>query len=261
MTYKQGLSVALMLFCMKATIAAPAEHVVWDKTPIRITLPLNQERLIRFPLAVSIVDSELDEQVGVMKIQDALYFNAHAAFANKRLVVQLMPNGEAIVLSITASEEAGNSTPIEVVMGDSEREDDDKPAPTTSSDINAVTLTRFAIQSLYSPERLLVTPPEITRTPMQTHRHITFVYGASITAKPLISWHANDLYVTAIELKNDLNKPVIIDPRQLLGNWQTATFYPTNTLMGRGNKETTTVFVTSNRPFGEAQLDNREFVR
>ena len=259
MTHKQGLCCALMLFCMSSVIAAPVEHVVWDKTPIRITLPINQERLIRFPLAVSIVDSELDEQVGVMKIQDALYFNAHAAFTNKRLVVQLMPNGEAIVLSLTASEEAGNTTPIDVVMG--EHEDDDKPAPTTSSDINAVTLTRFAIQSLYSPERLLVTPPEITRTPMQTYHHITFVYGASITSKPLISWHANDLYVTAIELKNDLNKPVIIDPRQLLGNWQTATFYPTNTLAGRNNKETTTVLVTSSRPFGEALLDNREFVR
>ena len=259
MTNKQGLSVALMFFCMKSAIAAPVEHVVWDKTPIRITLPLNQERLIRFPLAVSIVDSELDEQVGVMKIQDALYFNAHAAFTNKRLVVQLMPNGEAIVLSLTANEEAGNTTPIEVVVEGSE--DDDKPVPTTSSDINAVTLTRFAIQSLYSPERLLVTPPEITRTPMQTHRHITFVYGASITAKPLISWHANDLYVTAIELKNDLNKPIIIDPRQLLGNWQTATFYPTNTLAGRHHKETTTVFVTSSRPFGDALQDNREFAR
>ena len=259
MTYKQGICCALMLICIKSMFAAPVEHVVWDKTPIRITLPLNQERLIRFPSAISIVDSDLDEQVGMMKIQDALYFDAHTAFTNKRLVVQLMPNGEAIVLNITASKEAVNATPIEVVMG--EHENDDQPDPTTSSDMNAVTLTRFAIQSLYSPERLLVTPSEITRTPMQTHRHITFVYGASITAKPLISWHANDLYVTAIELKNDLNKSVIIDPRQLLGNWQTATFYPTNTLVGKRSKETTTVFVTSSRPFGESLLDSREFVR
>ena len=259
MTYKHGFYSALLFFFMQTAMAASVEHVVWDKTPIHITLPLNQERLIQFPLAVSIVDSELDEQVNVMKIQDALYFNAHASFVNKRLVVQLMPYGEAIVLSISANQEAGNANPIEVVMGESDN--DDQPTPTPSSDINAVTLTRFAIQSLYSPERLLITPPEISRTPMQTHRNISFVYGASITAKPLISWHANDLYVTAIELKNDLNKPVIIDPRQLLGNWQTATFYPTNTLPSRRIKETTTVFVTSSRPFGEALQDNREFVR
>jgi len=91
MIFKQAICCTLMVLCITLSYAAPVEHVVWDKTPIRITLPLNQERLVRFPLAVSIVDSELDDNVGVMKIQDALYFNAHAAFTNKRLVVQLMP--------------------------------------------------------------------------------------------------------------------------------------------------------------------------
>lgn len=256
MNYKFGLYGVLMLCCMKLSFATPVEHVVWDKTPIRIILPLNQERLIRFPLAVSIVDSELENNVGVMKIQDALYFNAHEAFTNKRLIVQLMPYGEAIVLTLSAKEDANDITPIEVVMA--ENDEADKPAVAKSADINAVTLTRFGIQSLYSPERLLVTPPAITRTPMQTHRHITLVYGANITANPLISWHADDLYVTAIELKNELKKTITIDPRQLLGNWQTATFYPTNTLVRQG---ITTVFLTSNRPFGEALMDNREFVR
>ena len=259
MICKNSLCGALMLFCIQLALASPVEHVVWDKTPIRITLPLHQERLVRFPLGINIVDSELDDLVGVMKVQDALYLNAHSTFANKRLVVQLMPYGEAIVLSLSASEEVTDTTPIEVVMA--ENDEADNPPMSKSSDINAVTLTRFAIQSLYSPERLLVTPPEITRTPMQTHRNITLVYGASITAKPLISWHANDLYVTAIELKNELNKTVVIDPRQLLGSWQTATFYPTNTLPARAKKNTTTVFVTSSRPFGEALLDSREFVR
>ena len=259
MNYKNIICSALMLLCMQCTMASPVEHVVWDKTPIRITLPLHQERLVRFPLAVSIVDSELDDLVSVMKVQDALYFNAHKAFTNKRLVVQLMPYGEAIVLSLSASDDASNATPLAVVMAESDEAD--KPTPAKSTDINAVTLTRFAIQSLYSPERLLVTPTEITRTPMRTRRHITLIYGASIAAKPLISWHANDLYLTAIELKNELNKSVIIDPRQLLGSWQTATFYPTNTLGSRSSHDTTTVFVTSSRPFGEALLDNKEFVR
>ena len=258
MTFKQSLKL-LMLFCTPLAIASPVQHVIWDKTPIRITLPMNQERLVRFPLAVSIVDSELDDTVGVMKAQDALYFNAHKPFANKRLVVQLMPYGEAIILSLSASDELSAATPIEVVMA--EGDETEKPTAATSTDINAVTLTRFAIQSLYSPERLLVTPPEITRSPMQTHRHITLVYGSSITAKPLLSWHANDLYITAIELKNELNHPVIIDPRLLLGNWQTATFYPTNTLDPRQHPMTTTVFVSSSRPFGDALLENREFVR
>ena len=261
MRCKPILNLVLMVFCMKLSFATPVEHVLWDKTPIRITLPLNQERLVRFPMAISIVDSELDDNVAVMKIQDALYFNAHAAFTNKRLVVQLMPEGEAIVLSISATDEAKDIARIDVIVEDTKDESEPHPTNTTSSDMNAVTLTRFAIQSLYSPDRLLVTPPEVSRTPMQTHRQITLVYGASVTAKPLISWRAQDVYVTAVELKNELNKELTIDPRQLLGNWQTATFYPTNTLKPRHIKATTTVFLTSSRPFGEALTDSREFVR
>ena len=256
---------------------------MWDKTPLRITLPLNEERLIRFPLAVSIVDSELDESTGVMKAQDTVYFNAHKAFKNKRLVVQLMPEGEAIILSLSASADAANTTPVEVVMANNDHEyrQDEAPAidapkdtPTASSvqvtpasnaspsaHINPVSLTRFAIQSLYSPARLLVTPEGVARTPMRTHRNITLVLGASVTANPLISWRGEDVYVTAIELKNQLNKSVHVSPQMLLGDWQTATFYPTNTLSPRGGADVTTVFVTSSKPFGEALADNREYVR
>ena len=277
-------SLLLALICASsASVAQSVEHAVWDKTPLRITLPLNEERLIRFPLAVSIVDSELDESTGVMKAQDTVYFNAHKAFKNKRLVVQLMPEGEAIILSLSASADAANTTPVEVVMANNDHEyrQDEAPAidapkdtPTASSvqvtpasnaspsaHINPVSLTRFAIQSLYSPARLLVTPEGVARTPMRTHRNITLVLGASVTANPLISWRGEDVYVTAIELKNQLNKSVHVSPQMLLGDWQTATFYPTNTLSPRGGADVTTVFVTSSKPFGEALADNREYVR
>ena len=278
-------SLLLALICASsASVSQSVEHAVWDKTPLRITLPLNEERLIRFPLAVSIVDSELDESTGVMKAQDTVYFNAHKAFKNKRLVVQLMPEGEAIILSLSASADAANTTPVEVVMADNDHEyrQDEAPAidapkkairtassvratlaPNTppSAHINPVSLTRFAIQSLYSPARLLVTPEGVARTPMRTHRNITLVLGASVSATPLISWRGEDVYVTAIELKNQLNKPVEVRPQMLLGDWQTATFYPTNTLSPRGGADVTTVFVTSSKPFGEALADNREYVR
>lgn len=119
MNFKQWI--LLMMLCVSTVHAEtqPTQHVVWDKAPIHITLPLNQERLIRFPLAISIVDSELDKDIGLMKIQDALYLNAKEPFTNKRLVVQLMPEGEPIVLSLSASKEATDAAPIEVLMAGS----------------------------------------------------------------------------------------------------------------------------------------------
>lgn len=246
--------VLLSIFSIQCAIAQTPIHILWDKSPIQVLLPLNQDRLIHFPKAISIVDSELSD-VGIMKVQDTLYLNAHKAFSNKRLVVQMMPQGEAIVLNLSANNNALDTTPIEVVTNEASE------SPKTveqSFEINPITLTRFAIQSLFSPERLLVTVPNVTRVPMQTTRYINFINGASITARPLISWQANSLYVTAIELKNDLNKQVIIDLKQFLGAWQTATLFPTNVL---NKHDITTAFVTSVLPFNEALSHTQEFVR
>lgn len=264
--------IVLLFICnglwVNSANASRAQHLVWDKTPIHITLPLNQERLIRFPLAISIVDSTLDKEIGIMKTQDTLYLNAPNPFVNKRLVVQLMPEGEVIVLSISATADATDVTPIEVVMAEKEQDQNDRENREDSSieipkaaELNPVLLTRFAIQSLYAPERLLVTPPGVTRTAMRTHKNIVMVYGASILARPIISWQGGDLFVTAVELKNALNKRVVINPKQLIGNWQTASFFPSNILEARGGRDTTTVFVVSDRPFGEALSQMSEYVR
>lgn len=264
---KRG-SFLLLLLMVQVSFAGNTRHMIWDKEPIRITLPLHQERIIHFPQAVKIVDSELDKDVGVMKVQESLYLNSDKAFVNKRLVVQLMPDGDPVVLTISASNEATDVTPIDVIMAEDMKEvpneDEELPAKSTAHenpDINAVSLTRFAIQSLYSPARLLVSPTGVTRTPMRTHKNANMVYGASVLARPVISWRGGDTYITAVELKNQLNKTVILDPRKLIGEWQTATFYPTNTLGARGAGDTTTLFVTSGLPFGEALAANKGFVR
>lgn len=247
-------SLILLSILCHCAFAQTALHLVWDKSPIQISLPLNQDRLIHFPKAISIVDSELSD-ASIMKIQDALYLNAHFAFTNKRLVVQMMPQGEAIVLNLSANPESVDTTPIEIIINEAS----ENPEVTEQSfEINPITLTRFAIQSLFSPERLLVTPPSVTRVPMQTSRYIHFMSGASVTARPLISWQTNGLYVTAIELKNDLNKPVEINPKQFLGAWQTATLFPTNVL---NKHDITTALVTSSQPFNEALGMRQEFVR
>jgi integrating conjugative element protein (TIGR03749 family) len=241
------------------TFAFDAEHVLWDKTPIPIDLSLSEERLIHFPQAISIVDNEAFDNIAVLKIQDALYLKGKKPFANKRLLVQLMPQGEVVILNLSAKEKNAASKPVEILL---ENKGVEKTSHNASSfDLNIITLTRFAIQSLYAPQRLLVIPEGVSRQPMQTRRQITLFYGANIEARPLISWHGGGLYVTAVELKNGLNKDLIVDPRLMLGNWQTASFYPSNTLAPRGKDDTTTVFLVSDRPFHNALASSREYVR
>jgi integrating conjugative element protein (TIGR03749 family) len=242
-------------------LAANTEHVVWDKTPIHLNLSLNQERLVRFPQAVQVVESEAGQKVSVLKVQDAVYLKAVEPFSNKRLLIQLMPQGEVIILSLSADDKINATDTVEVLLEKNDAPQQPPQDTKSNLDLNAITLTRFAIQSLYAPDRLLVIPEGVSRTPMQTRRDIQLVHGASISAHPLASWHGGDFYVTAIELKNQLKQEVILDPRHIVGNWQTATFYPTNTLSGRGHEDTTTVFLVSDRPFNEAMQASQEFVR
>lgn len=251
----------LVLTVSQHALALNAEHVLWDKTPILLELPLNEERLVHFPQAISIIDNEAADKIAVLKVQDTLYLKGKETFQNKRLLVQLMPQGEIIILNLNVSDKAHDVKPVDILL--EAKEDTTNPTQETNNplDLNAVTLTRFAIQSLYAPQRLLVIPDGLGRVPMQTRKQISLFYGASIEARPLISWHGGSFYVTAVELKNLLNKEMIVDPRQMTGNWQTATFYPTNTLAPRGKEDTTTVFLVSDRPFSTALASGREYVR
>lgn len=128
-------------------------------------------------------------------------------------------------------------------------------------DINEVTLTRFAIHSLYAPKRLLSTPEGVYRVPMETEKHVPLFYGASLDAMPLASWRAGSLYVTAIELKNLTTHPINIDLKQLRGNWQTAALYPSQRLKSRDAHETTSLFLISDAPLSAARTQNKGFIR
>lgn len=128
-------------------------------------------------------------------------------------------------------------------------------------DLNEVTLTRFAIHSLYAPKRLLVTPEGVYRVPMETEKHVPLFYGASLDAMPLASWRAGALYVTAVELKNLTTHPINIDLKQLRGNWQTAALYPSQKLKSRDAHETTSLFLISEKPFQASLTQNKGLIR
>jgi integrating conjugative element protein (TIGR03749 family) len=256
--FKSILTLFLFIFSFHA-FSLDADHVLWDKTPIAVPLSLNEERLIHFPQAITIIDNEAADKLAILKVQDSLYLNAKSPFVKQRLLVQLMPQGEVIILTLSTSDATTETKPIDVVL-ETHTAEQAKAENTIDFDYNAITLTRFAIQSLYAPARLITLPQGINRVPMQTSHHINLVYGARAEAQPLISWQGSNLYVTAVELKNSLKKEIILDPRQLLGHWQTATFYPTNTLAPH-SKDITTVFLISERPFREALKGGQEFVR
>ncbi|HAT7797093.1 TPA: TIGR03749 family integrating conjugative element protein [Legionella pneumophila] len=258
MKYLKFSLLALGLALSQFSHALTSEHLVWEKVPLVIELPINQERLVQFPQPIKIIDQQLNANLEVLKVKDSLYLKAKEPFKDSRLIAQLLPEGEVVILNLKADEAAKNTTPIEILI--------DNPKSTPSQNINqyeynAIQLTRFAIQALYSPERVREIPEGIYRTPMQTNKTIPLFYEASVEARPIASWRGGNLYVTAIELKNLLNKPLQLHFSKIMGQWQTASFFPKSTLPERNQHESTTLFVVSDKPFAEALSAHRRYQR
>ncbi len=251
-------TLSLWLCFINMSYALQSEHMVWEKVPLNIELPVKQERLIQFPQAIKSIDQNLSPALDILKVKGSLYLKAQDNFKHARIIVQLIPDGEVILLNLKADEHFNNTTPIEILTDDPKREG---KAASSHYEYNAIQLTRFAIQALYAPERVQQIPNGVYRTSMQTHTTIPLFYGASIEAHPIASWRGGSLHVTAIELKNLLNKTIRLKPENLIGHWQTASFYPSSLLPARTHHESTTVFLVSEKPFHEALIEHARYSR
>jgi hypothetical protein len=118
-----------------------------------------------------------------------------------------------------------------------------------------VTLTRFAVQQLYTPERLLprLQLPELTRVPVR-RQAVPLYRGGALLTEPYVAWTDGQLYVTAVKLSNTTARRLIVDPRNLRGRWLARTVLyaemePQGDALGR---DQSFVFLLSPLPFDEA---------
>lgn len=239
----------------------PQQHIVWDgETPIKIILPVGKERIIRFPTVVelgydrSVLSSSL---LQAQNNNDTLYLTASQAFTTQRVKIKLIVSDKIIYLDLSAQNQGASSTPLDIVIKDPVENFSENNLAELNSDaanINYLTLTRFAAQQLYAPQRLLTElPANIYRTPMHTHRTIPLFLDGSVMAMPLASWRGGDLTVTAVLLRNLLKQQIDLDPRNLCGSWRAASFFPQNHLARAGDsRDSTTVFLVSNGAFADA---------
>jgi integrating conjugative element protein (TIGR03749 family) len=116
-----------------------------------------------------------------------------------------------------------------------------------------ISLTRLAAKKLYAPARLADARPRIHRRPVNVKAVIKGLYrGAKLEARPLASWSADGLYVTAVQLRNRMSKPVLFDPRDLRGAWLAATAQHARLLPAGERGDTTALYLISDRPFADA---------
>ncbi|MCW5588128.1 MAG: TIGR03749 family integrating conjugative element protein [Legionellales bacterium] len=232
------------------------QHVVWKREPIQITLPVGVERFVTFPTKVQFGYNTSFLPSSVLRVENdnrTLYLFAKKPFSTERVEAKLA-SGEIILLDINAKAHA-NDNPVDIVLPKSTPVSSTTQSQFSAASVNYVTLTRYAIQQIYAPERLLKQSINITRFPMETAHVVPLFYDGSATAMPLASWRGGNLYVTALLIKNVLSQSLRLDPRLLCGTWLAASFYPQTTLAPHGtpiNRDTSILFVVSSQPFAQA---------
>ena len=235
-------------------------RLVWNRAPLPLGLQVGTERMITFPAPVRLgIPPEIAPFVRAQLVVRTAYIVTSAPFSKVRIVAENPLNGTVILLDVSALKTGAATAPVEIFLDKkSDREaiavrrpksDDEEPVP----EVDQVSLTRYAAQQLYAPRRLIKELPGVRQVQLDPSPVIGLYRNAKIKAEPVGGWRSPEHFVTAVKLTNTGESPVELDPRNLRGQWRTATFQHTRILAAGNEEDTTVVYLISDRRFEETR--------
>ena len=278
-----------VLLCLSlSALSQAAEIMRWDRTPLRIGLPVGAERIIEMDRNVRIGLPPTIANPEVLRVQSAggvLYMKAHEAFDVERVRLQDIETGEVFLFDLYADNSASDE-PIRIIYEATSRTHTDrtqssatrKPSSSTPGSVPndvasrvseamtgqrssqalpaPIVLTRYAAQSLYAPLRTIESVPGIARAPMRLPESITTLLPAyPFEVKAVAGWQYQGYEVTAFQIRNlDAQRSFQMDPRHLQGRFYSATFMH-ETLKPAGYLEdSTTLFLVTKGRIAESLI-------
>ncbi len=272
----------LILLCLLLVsgLTQAVELMKWERIPLQIPLTVGQERIVFVNKNVRVgFPPSLNGKVRIQSTGGAVYFDAREAFPVTRIELQNKENGEVILLDVSAVPGKVTREPVKLVYdgelatataSDRQSVSDDagssKKSTSTASETDTtparkapklsaplpVVLTRYAAQSLYGPVRTVEPVPGISPVSLKLPSLITTLMpGEPVSVAPMAAWSLLGDSIVALQVRNRSAGKVVLDPRELQGQFETATFQ--HRWLGRaGTPEDTTVvyLVIRGRPEG-----------
>lgn len=227
---KRLLCSALIL--LASPLASAVEILRWERLPLAVPLQVGQERVMFIERNVRVgLPASLQGKLRVQSAGGALYLLANEAIAPSRLQLQDADDGTLILLDIAAELAKTGEPPLEAVrIVEAERLEprnaDETPVarPTPPTPL-PVALTRYAAQALYAPLRTLEPVPGVSTVPLRDDLILdTLMPELPLLYRALAAWRLEDLWVTAVRLRNTSSRWIELDPRRLQGDFVSATF-------------------------------------
>ncbi len=258
------LPLALTAFTLAPFSTAQATQILrWERLPLALPLVVDQERVVFVERNVRVgVPASLGNRLRVQSAAGAIYLLASEPIEPTRLQLQDADTGTVMLLDIAAEPAQAGQPPLEPVRiieaasATAAAETDDgsaTAAPPVRATPQPVILTRFAAQNLYAPLRTVEPVPGVTRATLRRDLPLdTLLPSLPLQAHALAAWRLDDLWVSAVRLRNSAAQWLELDPRALQGHFLTATFQH-STLGPSGTPEDTTVVYLVTRGHGLAQ--------
>lgn len=247
---------ALCLMATAQNSIASEVSYHWPNAPLELDLAVGYEQRISVPEAGSLrlgIPQSVKRILRTEIVGNNLWLEAKEPFDPVRLVLLADPLGR-IVLQVRSQHSKQFNQPI-IIHG--RASDERRGANEQLLNLGFVKLTRWVVQQLYAPERLLSDLPGVQQIAVDSDSFDIFRCGlriptacaGAVAAVPIASWQSPNHFITAIKIVNQLTQPIILDPRELRGSWRSAAFVHSK-LSAQGNSGDTTVLVLiSDYPF------------
>ena len=248
-------------------LAHAIEIMPWERLPLAVPLHVGQERIIFIDQNVRVgVPRTLTDTLRIQSTGGALYLRASEPIAPTRLQLQDVRTGEIILIDITATAAGDQASlePVKIVKTATatkrssdtlaslgiEADSAEDSAPSTPSAQREtplpVVLTRYAAQSLYAPLRTVEPLSGVIQIKQRRELDLTQLLPTQPVVLTLLgAWQLEDHTVTAVKLRNTTAQTLNLDPRELQGDFLTATFQHPNLGPSGLATDTTVVYLVT----------------
>ena len=248
---------AAALLALLAVPAGAAEVRVYTGAPLALALPVGQERRLEIEGARDIrvgLPAALRGQLDVESAGAYVWFRARRALPPTRLY---LASGARLFALEVRADEAAPAGPLRIRAEEPGAETESEAVPA----LGYVALARYAVQALYAPGRRPEPAPDIRPRPVADRPVALFrcraaapaACGDATEARPLAAWEAGPRFVTALEVRNRLARPLELDPRDIRGDFAAAAIVHSRLAAAGRPRDATAVVLISALPFAEAE--------
>ncbi|MBE0469926.1 MAG: DUF3438 family protein [Methyloprofundus sp.] len=210
-------------FIFSGLATAKQERVVFDNQPIAVGLVPGAERVVEFPdvIQVGVPAQVMNLFTGLTFVDNKLFITLKEQIKQPLRLIVRGADGTNYILNIVDTE---SSPPGRLVVhrstdSDSVRGQSTRPGAPQHIDSYPF-LTRYAMQSLYAPERLIQTNYSLSQLSVNARPMMHFFRCSnqstacrSLRVTPIAGWQSQRHYITALKIENLSEHAVEVDPR------------------------------------------------